>query len=109
MLFLNMQIMLWMQIFGEMPELYSALFGQTMVVEIAGVIGVTKLFRNTVNIKGKWALVSTFAFSLGYALWQYGLQGQGAMYGLLIGSLAALSFWLTKRTGKTVNPEGKGA
>ncbi|MFQ5629369.1 MAG: hypothetical protein ACE5I1_11460 [bacterium] len=90
----------------KLPEIYNAFLNQTMIVHVFAVVGVVKLIRNSINVKGTWSITITVAASLLYGVFQYGFTAETWYYGVLIGGLAAGSFYLTKKTGKKVNPEG---
>lgn len=87
----------------DLPDLYEQIFNDETKVEIAAVIGGVTLIRNilerVIDIKGFFGVLLTTLASLLYGLLQYGLDVGGVTYGLLLGALAALSFFWGKNTG----------
>lgn len=91
----------------EFPPIYEKLFSQELLGMIAAVVGFTKLVRNVLaGVKGTWALAITIVVSVAYGIFEFGLQGgQGIYIGAGVGGLAALTFFLTKQTGKQVKKQ----
>lgn len=86
----------------------NILFSGPMVVMIGAIVGFTKLIRNTINLKGPFAVVVTVAVSIGYGLVQYMSEGIGVaiFVGIVAALVSTVGFKLTKIFGKTVNEEG---
>lgn len=84
----------------DLPPLYRDLFSAETLTAILGIVGAVKLVRNPLNLKGFAAVAVTIVVSLVYGFLQYGLAPDGAIKGLVLGALAAGSFYLTKNFGK---------
>lgn len=86
----------------------NVIFSGPMAVMVGAIVGFTKLIRNTINLKGPFAIAVTVVVSIGYSLVQYNSEGMGMA--ILVGVVAALvstvGFRLTKLFGKSANPEG---
>lgn len=91
----------------DVPPIYREIFNQTTVGALLAVIGAVKLLRNLINVKGFLAVVVTVAASLIYGILQFGIAN-GATYGLIIGILAALSFYVSKNLGAVLGAIGLG-
>ncbi len=87
----------------------NVIFSGPMAIMIGAIVGFTKLIRNTINLKGPFAVVVTVIVSIGYGLVQYSSEGIGIA--ILVGIMAALvstgGFKLTKLFGKKYIPETK--
>ena len=87
----------------------NVIFSGPMAVMVGAIVGFTKLIRNTINLKGPFAVVVTVVVSIGYSLVQYNSEGMGVA--ILVGIIAALvstvGFKLTKLFGKKYIPETK--
>ncbi len=84
-------------------------FSPALAIMVGAIVGFTKIVRNTINLKGPFAVVVTVVVSIGYSLVQYvGSEGMGVA--ILVGIVAALvstvGFKLTKMFGKEMNPSG---
>ena len=86
----------------------NVIFSGPMAVMVGAIVGFTKLIRNTINLKGPFAVAVTVVVSIGYSLVQYNSEGMGVA--ILVGIVAALvstvGFKLTKLFGKSANPDG---
>lgn len=95
---LMLNILFWLLQDG-LPEFYTTFLNEKTLSAVLLIVGAVKLIRNTINVKGFLGVVVTFAVGLVYGLAQYGFVGEGAIFGLVSGSLAAASFYLTKNVG----------
>ncbi len=94
-------VVLWAQE-AEALDMYDDIFSEPLVQAVLAIIAGTKLIRNAIpgNLKGMPALLLTFAVSIGYGVYRYGLSEGMWWYGAFAGFLAAASFYLTKNNGK---------
>ena len=104
----------WVILFAQEAEVdpmgfVNVIFSGPMAVMIGAIVGFTKLIRNTINLKGLFAVMVTVIVSIGYSLVQYNSEGTGIA--ILVGIIAALvstiGFKLTKLFGKKYIPETK--
>jgi len=90
----------------SLPALYEQFFNEKTKLEIVAVIGSVTLLRNgleeVIDIDGWKGLLLTSIVSLLYGLFQYGLGADGVGYGLVIGGLAAVTFFWGKNFGKVL-------
>lgn len=91
-----------------LPDLYNQIFNEQLLLAILAVQGAVKGIRTVINVKGFLAVLVTLVASLAYGLIQFGLGGQGTVYGLVVGSLAALSFFWVKNFGTILAALGLG-
>lgn len=93
---------------SEAMEVIARIFSPALAVMVTSIIGVTKVVRNMVNLKGPLAVVITVVVSIVYSIIQYYSEGLGVaiLVGLLAAFVSAGGFWLTKLFGKEVNPGG---
>ena len=85
---------------GDLPPIFSQLLNEPTLAAIAAVVGITKLVRNALSVKGVWAFVITLIVAVVYSLITYGFTGDALVQSLTIGILSVLSFYLTKNIGK---------
>jgi len=90
----------------SLPALYEQFFNDKTKLEILAVVGSVTLLRNgleeIIDLGGWKGLLLTSVVSLLYGLFQYGLGPEGALSGLLIGGLAAVTFFWGKNFGKVL-------
>lgn len=98
---------------GDIPEFYEKVLNKDVLAAVLAVVGGVKLLRNVINVKGFLAVVVTIGASLIYGLIQFGFGANTVTYGLVVGGLSALAFYLTKNFGTITgafglsNQEGK--
>lgn len=93
---------------STVPDLYNQIFNESLLVAILAVQGAVKGIRTVINVKGFLAVVVTFVASLAYGLIQFGIGGNGTAYGLIVGTLAALTFFWYKNFGTILAAFGVG-
>lgn len=103
----------WAILFAQEPNVdpmgfVHLIFSGPMVIMIGAIVGFTKLIRNTINLKGPFAVVVTVIVSIGYSLVQYSSEGMGIaiLVGIIATLVSTLGFKATKLFGKKVNENG---
>ena len=83
----------------DVPPIYNEILNAETLAAVLGVIGAVEILLNMINIKGFLAVIVTIFASLIFAITQYGLGAGQITFGLIVGVLAALSFYVSKNIG----------
>lgn len=99
----------WQETQIALPNIFDQILSDSTKSNVLIVVGTVELFLNALKLRGVAAVLFTLVASLLYGVIQFGLGADGIFLGLIIGALAAATFFLSKNLGALTQAAGLGS